>query len=284
MPEWLETTIRSFSFLILLLILTRALGRKMAARMTHFEIAYTIVLGIITGAISIQLVDLVNGTFALLTWGLIGIALSFLSLKSKMVRDAIHGREAVVIKNGKVMEEQLRRVRYTPEDLLQQLRNKQIFSLADVEFAVMESNGEINALLKSDRQPITPKLLGVQTAPVAGIQTVILDGTIMDEPLTTMGLSRGWLREELEKIGVSPENVFIAQVDSMGELYIDLFDDALQIPKPSTRQLLLNSLEQAKADLESYALDTDDPKSKQMYQRCSEELSSIIYDVRHLLK
>ena len=77
-----------------------------------------------------------------------------------MVRDAIHGREAVVIKNGKVLEEQLRRVRYTPEDLLQQLRNKQIFSLADVEFAVMESNGEINALIKSNRQPITPQHLG----------------------------------------------------------------------------------------------------------------------------
>ena len=106
----------------------------------------------------------------------------------------------------------------------------------------------------------------------------------MDEPLTTMGLNRGWLRGELEKIGASPENVFIAQVDSMGELYIDLFDDALQIPKPTTRQLLLNSLEQAKADLETYAIDTDDPKSKQMYQRCAEELSSIIYDVRHLLK
>ncbi len=284
MPEWLETTIRSFSFLVLLLILTRALGRKMAARMTFFEIAYVIVLGMITGAISIQLVDLVNGIFAFLTWGLIGIALSFLSLKSKMVRDAIHGREAVVIKNGKVLEEQLRRVRYTPEDLLQQLRNKQIFSLADVEFAVMESNGEINALIKSNRQPITPQHLGVETAPVTGVQTVILDGTIMDEPLTTMGLNRGWLRGELEKIGVSPENVFIAQVDSMGELYIDLFDDALQIPKPTTRQLLLNSLEQAKADLETYAIDTDDPKSKQMYQRCAEELSSIIYDVRHLLK
>ena len=69
MPEWLETTIRSFSFLVLLLILTRALGRKMAARMTFFEIAYVIVLGMITGAISIQLVDLVNGIFAFLTLG-----------------------------------------------------------------------------------------------------------------------------------------------------------------------------------------------------------------------
>ncbi|SFJ14525.1 DUF421 domain-containing protein [Thermoflavimicrobium dichotomicum] len=284
LPAWLEIIIRSFSLIVFLMVLTRLLGRKIASRMTYFDIVFAIALGMIAAAVSIRLIDVLSGVIALLTWGLIGMGISYLSLKSKMVRDLVHGREAVVIKHGKVMEDQLKKMRYTPEDLLQQLRSKQIFNLADVEFAVMESDGEINALLKSNRQPITPKHLGVQTAPETGVQTVILDGNILDEPLTTMGLNRGWLRTELEKIGVSPENVFIAQVDGMGELYIDLFDDTIQIPQPSTRQLLLNSLEQAKADLETYSLETDNQSAKKMYRQSAKELSSVIYDVRHLLK
>jgi uncharacterized membrane protein YcaP (DUF421 family) len=283
-PFWLEIILRSISFIILLIILTRGMGRKAAARMTQFDVIYSIVLGGIAAAFSLKLVSIAIGIFALLTWGLVGIGLSYLTLKSKWSRDLIHGREAVVIKHGKVMEDQLKKMRYTPEDLLQQLRSKQIFSLADVEFAVMESTGEINAVLKSNRQPITPKHLGIQTAPETGTQTVILDGNIMDEPLTVMGLNRSWLRTELEKIGVSPENVFIAQVNAMGELYIDLFDDTIQTPEPTTRQLVMNSLEQAKADLTSYALDTEQPTVKKMYEQCARELSSIIYDVRHLLK
>jgi uncharacterized membrane protein YcaP (DUF421 family) len=283
-PSWLEIIIRSLSFIVVVIFLTRMLGRKMAARMTYFDLIYGIVIGMIAAAISIKLVDVLSGVIALLTWSLVGIGLSYLSLKSKGVRDLIHGREAVVIKHGKIMEDQLKKMRFSPEDLLQQLRHKQIFNLADVEFAVMESNGEINALLKSNRQPITPKLLGIQTAVETGAQTVILDGNIIDEPLTTMGLNRGWLRTELEKIGVSPENIFLAQVDAMGELYIDLFDDSIQVPKPTAKQLLLNTLKQAKADLDAYSLDTDHPRAKQMYEQCARELSSVIYDVKHLLK
>lgn len=285
MPIWLEIILRSVGFLVLLILLTRGVGRKIAARMTYFDVVFAIVLGVIAASVSLNIVEnVVFGLLALLTWGLVGIGLSYLSLKSKWVRDLIHGREAVVIKHGKIMEDQLKKMRYTPEDVLQQLRSKQIFNLADVEFAVMESTGEINAILKANQQPITPKHLGVQTSPEVGAQTVILDGNIMDEPLGTMGLSRGWLRTELEKIGVSPENVFIAQVDGMGDLYIDLFDDAIQTPKPTTRQLLYTTLEQARADLNAFSLDTDNQKAKQMYQQCVKELESIIYDVRPLLK
>jgi uncharacterized membrane protein YcaP (DUF421 family) len=284
-PEWLQIIINSIVLIIFLIFLTRGLGRKIAARMTYFDVVFAMVLGVIAAAVSVNIVKSATmGFIALLTWGLMGIGLSFLSLKSKMVRDFIHGREAVVMKDGKIMEDQLMKLRYTPEDLVQQLRNKQIFNLADVEFAVMESNGEINALLKSDRQPITPKHLGVEVSPDTGVQTVILDGTIMDEPLTTMGLNRGWLHTELDKIGISADNVFIAQVDTMGDLYIDLFDDVIQLPQPSARQLLLATLEKAKADCDSFSLDTNDVKAKEMYKQCASELEMIIYDVQPMLK
>ncbi|PTX64259.1 uncharacterized membrane protein YcaP (DUF421 family) [Melghirimyces profundicolus] len=285
MPDWLMTVIRSVGVLVLMAVWMRLLGRKMAARMTPFDRVYLVGFGVLAAVLVLNLIQPpLLAWIAWLTWGLTGLAYSFLSLKSKWVRDLLHGKEAVVIKHGKIMEDQLKQVRYTPEDLLQQLRGKQIFNVADVEFAVMEANGEINALMKSNKQPLTAQQLGVETAPETGVQTVILDGNILDEPLATMGLNRGWLNTELSKLDVSPENVFLAQVNTMGELYIDLFDDAIQVAQPTARQLLLTTLEKAKADLQSFSLDTDDEKAKQMYRQCATEVSSILYDVRPLLK
>lgn len=285
MPVWLDILLRSVGLFVFLILVLRLLGRKTAARMTYFDTVFAMIVGVIAAAVSLRIVqNPFYGLIALLTWVLAGIGLSYLSLKSKWVRDLVHGQEAVVIKHGKIMEDQLKKMRYTPEDLLQQLRSKQIFNAADVEFAVMESNGEVNALLKADQQPINPQHLGVKTSPQTGVQTVILDGNIMDEPLSTMGLNRGWLHTELDKIGVSPENVFIAQVDATGDLYLDLFDDAVQTPQPTARQLLLTTLEKAKADLDGYAMDTKNSKAKQMYGQCSKELASVLYDLRPLLK
>lgn len=284
MPEWLGFLLRSIGLFVILLFIVRLTGRKVAARMTNFDILYGITLAVIAAVITLGLVNVTYGLIAFASWLFLGVGLSFFSLKSKWVRDLVHGREAVVIKHGKIMEDQLKKARYSPEDLLQQLRNKQIFNVADVEFAVLEADGEINALLKANQQPITPQHLGVQTAPEVGTQTVILDGNIMDEPLATMGLNRHWLKTELEKVGVALENVFLAQVDSMGDLYLDLFDDAIQVPKPTARQLLLYTLQKAMADVELFSLDTQNKEAKEMYRQCAQELETIIDDVRPLLK
>lgn len=284
MPEWVTIILRSIGLFVFVIVMLRLAGRKVAARMTNVDVVFTVTIGVIAAVVSLNLVpNLVYGLLALLTWGLAVIGLSYGSLKSKWLRDLVHGREAVVIKHGKIMEEQLQKVRYSPEDLLQQLRHKNIFNVADVEFAVMESDGEVNVLLKKERQPLTAKDIGIATAPTAGTQTVILDGTIMDEPLGTMGLNRQWLKTELDKIGVSVENVFIGQVDSVGELYLDLFDDAIQVPKPTTRQLLAATLEKASADLSQFALDTENEEAEKLYRECKAELDTIVNELKPLL-
>lgn len=98
-----------------------------------------------------------------------------------------------MIKEGKVLEENLHSARLTGEELLSQLRRKNIFQVADVEFAVMEANGDITPLLKREQQPLTPKYLRIKVSTYKEPQTVILDGKILDEPLTMMGVKRAWL-------------------------------------------------------------------------------------------
>ncbi len=163
-----------------------------------------------------------------LVWVLVPLALEILTLKSKTLRLWFEGKGRVVIKDGKILEDNLKKERYTGDELLEQLRTKSVFRVADVEFAMLEASGDLSVLLKSELQPLTPKHLGMKLSIEKPTQAVIMDGVIQNEPLAAAGKSRGWLHTELDKLGVTKENVFLAQVDTHGELTVDLYDDKLK--------------------------------------------------------
>lgn len=284
MPEWLNILIRSAGLFLLTLLLVRLIGKRRTSRLTFFDLVTAIVIGTITAAISLNLVkNLSGGLIALAVWTLFPALIYLLSLKYKAVRDIVQGKETVLINHGKVLEDKLLEARLTPEDLLGQLRSKNVFSFADVEFAVLEPTGDVSVLLKKDKQPLTAKTLALNTAHESVPQTVMLDGIIMDEPLTALGLNRQWLHTELEKVGVAPENVFIAQVDSTGQLYLDLFDDSIQVPKPKAKELAYATLKKCQAECELYALSTKNQGAKKMYAESSRVLSEVIEELEPLL-
>ena len=165
-----------------------------------------------------------------------------LSLKNKTARDFFEGKSTVLIKDGKILEDNLKKEKYTSDELLELLRGKSAFSVAEVEFAVLEPSGELNVLLKKDSQPLTAKDIGLKVPNEKEPQTVIMDGNVLDEPLSASGHNRAWLHSELEKLGVVIENVFLGQVDSYGQLTIDIYNDKLQMPSPQNKPLLLASL------------------------------------------
>ncbi len=223
------------------------------------------------------------GFVSLIVWVLVSLGIEFLQMKSKKVRDFIDSKATILIKDGKILEDNVKKERLSSDELLQQLRKKNVFKTADVEFAVIEPSGEINVLLKKRAPALTPSHLGITVGPEPEPQTVIMDGKMMDEPLATIGLSREWLYTELEKIGVTIENVFLGQVDAYGQLYVDLYDDKLQVPEPQQKASLLAQLKKCEADLEMFGLSTDNETVKQMYEQCSNQLKQIITDVRPLL-
>lgn len=285
MAEWSLILIRSFIMFLIVVTFLRLVGRKQTSQMTYSDFVVGITLGTTAALISFNVIkSLAQGLLGFGAWIVFLVTLNYLSLKSKWFHDLFRGRETVLIKHGKVLEDNLKEIKYTGEELLSQLRRKNIFNLADVEFAVMEANGEVSALLKSEQIPITPKHLEWQVAAQAEPQTVILDGNIMDEALRNQGLNRQWLQTELSKIGISLDNVFIGQVDSNGDLYVDLFDDAIQLPKPTTKELLYATLKKCEADLELFALATNQPDVKMQYQDGAMELSEVLQSLRSKLK
>ncbi len=285
MPEWLNILLRSSGIFLITLLLVRLMGKRQSARLTYFDIVNAIIIGFIAAAISLNLIkNLAGGLIALGVWTIIPAAIYILAIKYKSVRDIVQGSETVLVNHGKVLEDKLMEVRLTPEDLLSQLRKKNVFSFADVEFAVLEPTGEVSVLLKKDKQPATAKTLGLVVGNESVPQTVMLDGEIIDEHLTAMGLNRNWLHKELEMAGVAPENVFIAQVDSVGQLYLDLFDDAILVPKPKTKELAFATLKKCQADLELYALATQNVEAKKNYGESSAILSTAARELEPLLK
>jgi len=277
MQMWMQILLRTTSLFFLTLILIRLMGKRNISRMAPFNFVSYIVIAILAALISANIItNLAFGFIAMGVWVAFPILLDYLSLKSKGIHDLIQGKEAVLIKHGKIMEDNLMKTRLTGEELLRELRHKNAFNLADVEFAVMEMTGEINVFLKSDKKPVTAHDSGTKTAPQAEPQTIILDGNVLNESLSSLGLNKEWLRIQLESMGVSLDNVFLGQVDSSGDLYLDLFDDAVELQQPKVKEMIYANLEKAQPSLMSYALETEEKNAKAMYTKNADKLKLLM--------
>lgn len=277
MENWITTLLRTLIMFFITFALVKAMGKTNLSKISSFKLVTYIVIGIISALISLNLTpNTIFPFISLVVWILLSVALDYLSIKSKLVHNIVYGKETVLVKEGKVMEENLLKVRYTGEELLRELRNKNAFNFADVEFAIMESTGDINILLKSDKKPITPHDLKINVGNLSQPETIILDGTILDNGLANRGLDRNWLDVQLSNLEVSLENIFIGQVDSSGDLYVDLFDDLIQVPQPKVKELLYSNIEKVYSDLTSYSLETKDPVVKEMYAQNANRMKKIL--------
>ncbi|MEH7346453.1 DUF421 domain-containing protein [Bacillus sp. JJ1532] len=277
MSEWSHIIIRSFLFLFVLFIMTKMLGKKQISQISFFEYVSGITIGSIAGEVIMGLnSNMGHGILAIAIFGLVTIAVGFISLKSNSFRDFVEGKGTIFIKDGKIMEDNLKKEKYSTDELTTLLRKKDVFNLADVEFAVLEPTGDLSILLKKENRPLTPKDLNLKVANDKVPQTVIRDGHIVHDSLASAGKSRKWLFDELDKLEVTMDNVFYGQIDSYGDLTVDLYDDKMKQPSPQTRPLLMAMLKKCQADLEIFELETDSPDAKNMYKKNAEKLNEAI--------
>lgn len=285
MPDWIEIILRSLLLLVVLFFITKWLGKKQLSELNIFEYITGIVLG---GIVAIHTSTLnspvIFSILAMLIWFIIPYGVEHLSLKSKTFRNFTQGQSAVIIKDGKIMEDNMKKERFSTDDLVEQLRNKDVFKVSDVEFAVLEPAGRLNVMLKKDKQPLTASDLGVKLPPEKQPETVIMDGKMLLEPLANLSLNPHWLETELDKLNVSMENVFLGQADQDGQLTVDLYDDTIVVPEPTEKPLLLATLKKCQADLELFALATNNEASKAMYEKNSKKLQQAIDTVYPHLK
>lgn len=230
MNETLVVFVRGIIGFFTLLILTRFLGKQQISQLSFFDY----VLGITIGSIAASLTtDLSSKAWpqwiGLLTWTGAVLVMQVLTLKWRRASKYIDGESTVVVMNGKIMENVMKKMRYRASDLMEQLRNKGVFDLSQVEFAILETNGQLSVQKKSQEQPVTPKDLNIPTG-YKGISTeLIYDGVIFDQNLQQVQLDRRWLEEELKKQGINDiSQVFLAMLNTQGELYVDRYEDRIK--------------------------------------------------------
>lgn len=284
MPQWIQTIWTSALAIAVLFIMTRLLGYRQISQLNYFQYINGITIGSIAAMTSTEVDRLSVGLASMSVWAGAALLIEWLSMKSKTVRNVFEGKGVVLIKQGKILEDNLKQVRYSSDELLQQLRQKNAFKAADVEFAMLEPTGQLSVLLKKKDQPLTARQLGIQAPSESEPKDVIMDGNIMEEALAQAGYNPGWLHEQINKIGVTLDNIYLGQVDAYGQLYVDLYDDQLSVPQPQEKQLLLAGLKKGAADLELFALGAKNNKAKRLYSHSAAKLNQVLDEISPYLK
>ncbi|CAN2254604.1 YetF domain-containing protein [Bacillus vallismortis] len=222
-----QLIIRLIIAFITLLVLTRLMGRKEIAQLTFFNFVSAISIGTIGASLAIDsTLSIRNGFIALFAWSAFTIIVGFLDIKFPAIRYAVEGQPVILIRKGKIMDKQLRSVRLDLDALQTLLRKKNIFSLADVDYAIFETDGSLSVLKKQAKQNVTKKDMNVQgentTSNVSHPASVIADGKVREDNLKKLNLNRQWLMDRLKESGIQqPKEVFYAEVQTDGTLYID---------------------------------------------------------------
>jgi len=218
----LETVLRTLLGFAVLLILTRLLGKKQLSQLTIFTYITGIVLGEITGMMVLdKSIPVLDGIIALVLWSALVFVIEIISLKSARARVVMDGEPEIVIKKGRIIEKSLKKQRLNLDDLAMQLRLHQVFSVTDVEYAILEPNGALTVMKKSGLDPVTKEDMQIPPEPVGMPSEIITDGKIVEKNLPELGYTRQDLEAELRRQGIKRvKDVLYAELQKDRTLYV----------------------------------------------------------------
>ncbi|WP_404408366.1 DUF421 domain-containing protein [Jeotgalibacillus malaysiensis] len=261
MSDWLLVIIRGLLMVLVLFVCTKLLGKKQISQLSFFEY----VTGITVGSIGAEVItgldrQFLHGVLGIVSFISIPLLVDYLSLKSKKVRDLVEGEGTVFIQQGKIIEKNLKKERYTTDELMELLRKKDVFALSDVNFAILEPSGELNVMLKKSKTPVVQEDLKKNVQDGKPPEAIIMDGNPVEKALQSIGRDVDWLRGQIEKKNVSISDVFLAQIHDDGRIFMDLYD------RTEEEQELISLLKQSKRDFLKIGKEADDRESLIFYK------------------
>ena len=219
----LNISMRSTLIVVVLLILTRLLGKKQMSQLTYFNYITGVTMGSVAGDfISEVNMPVVDALASLIAICILTELNSFIALKSTSYRKVMDGDDIILIKKGKIIKPALKSCRMSVNILLMLLRQSNTFSVEEVEYAILETNGRLSVMKRQQAQPIIKSDLDIKAEKIKNLpREVISDGKIMKVNLKELNKDEEWLKNELRKNNIeSVKDVFYAEVRSDGTLYI----------------------------------------------------------------
>lgn len=205
----------------------RLLGKKQFGELTITNIATAFAIGEIASDLATHINEKpMPFVLAMIGYFLLAFGLGYISLKSRTLRGVFEGHPTLLIAHGKILENNLKRMKMSVDILLQKLREKDAFRVQEVEYAILEANGKLTVMFMPPYEALTPDNLKMQTQYKGLLIDVIADGKVLSDNLRKIGLTKSWLTEQIKKEHIQNfSEVFLAQVDESGKLYIDLKKD-----------------------------------------------------------
>lgn len=216
----LTTFIRAIILYLVVLIVMRLMGKREIGQLQPFELAISIMIADLASIPMGELgIPISNGIIPILGLLVIYMVISILNMKSMNFRKIMSGQPAILIYRGKVNEKALRRENVTINELQERLRVDNIFNLGDVEYAILETNGELTLIQKPEKRNLTPQDMNIVPEYEGIPYDLVVDGKIMHENLKTLGKDKIWLDKQLKKFDTDAKNTLIATIDGKGQFF-----------------------------------------------------------------
>lgn len=219
--------VRIITILPLLLFVTLFMGKRAIGELPVFDYLIIITLGSVTGAdIADPEVKQIPTIVAIIAIGLLQHIVASLKISNRKIGRLITFEPTVVIQDGKIINKNLKKNRYSINNILNLLREKGVFDISDVETAIIEATGELSVLKKPQKNPVTLEDMGITKASSSIAFPIIMDGTIYSNVLKNFNLDEAWLNKQLSQQGIDDiKSVFFASLNSNQELHVSLKDD-----------------------------------------------------------
>jgi uncharacterized membrane protein YcaP (DUF421 family) len=223
--DFWEMILRTTFAFIVLLILARFMGKKQISQLTFFHYVTGITIGSIAADIAGESkTPFWDGIISMIWWAVLTMLMSYIAFKSKKARIILDDQPTIVVYEGKIVEASLKKLKLHLNDLGMMLREQSIFSIKDVHYALLETNGKLSVLKKAGLEAATKKDVNASSQVPKYIPTeVIAEGKISKRNLTELNLTEEWLYEQLKKKGIgNVESIFYAEVQTDGSLHVDM--------------------------------------------------------------
>ena len=216
----LITFIRSIILYILVLVVMRLMGKREIGQLQPFELAIAIMIAdLATIPMSEIGIPIINGIIPILGLLVMHLTISYINLKSVKLRGLICGKPSILIYRGKINEDVMIKERFTVNELQERLRTNNISSISDVEYAILETSGQISVIEKPNKRNTKPEDFNIMPEYEGMSYDLVIDGVIMYENLKILNKDYKWLKNQLNKFKIEPEDALLVTINGNNDIF-----------------------------------------------------------------
>lgn len=216
----LITFVRSIILYVIVLVVMRLMGKREIGQLQPFELAIAIMIADLASVPMSEVeIPIINGIIPILSLLVMHLIISFVNLKSIKMRQLICGKPSILIYRGKINEKVLIKERFTINELQERLRANNINNLADVEYAILETSGQVSIIQKPNKRTTIPEDFNIMPEYEGISYDLVVDGKIMNDNLKILNKTYGWLKKEVNKFNIEPEEALLVTVNAKGDIF-----------------------------------------------------------------